>query len=124
MGQILAIGIAGLVGTLMRYWLSGVVDRVAGETFPAGTLVVNLAGCFLIGFLFHALTERYLIDPGLRSVILIGLLGGFTTFSSFGVQTFTMLRDGELWLASLNIVASNAGGILLVWVGYVLSEMI
>jgi len=124
MDQLLAVGIAGLLGTLGRYWLSGVVDRMVGETFPAGTLLVNLLGCFLIGFLFHSFTERYLIEPGMRSVILVGLLGGFTTFSSFGIQTFALLRDGELLLACINIFASNAGGIVLVWAGYTLSEII
>src|SRR3989304_2841830 len=86
MEQILVIGVAGLLGTLGRYWLSGFFDERAGATFPVGTLAVNLIGCFLVGFFFHALTERYLVDPVYRSAVLIGLLGGFTTFSSFGIQ--------------------------------------
>ncbi len=123
MDQVLAVGVAGFVGTLARYWLSGAIDRMVGERFPAGTLAVNLLGWFLIGFLFHALTERYLVPTGIRSAVLVGLLGGFTTFSSYGIQTFALFRDGEVWLAGWNIVASNVGGIVLVWAGYTVSEM-
>jgi CrcB protein len=81
MQKIILIGLAGLVGTLCRYWLSGIVARQYGETFPWGTLVVNVVGCFLAGSLFYLMEERFLVSPTLRSVILIGLLGGFTTFS-------------------------------------------
>src|SRR5687768_13618552 len=100
MQKIIFIGIAGLVGTLGRYWLSGLVARHYGETFPWGTLVVNLAGCFLAGAFFHLMEDRFLVSPTVRTVILVGLLGGFTTFSSFGLQTFTLLRDGEFALAA------------------------
>ncbi len=124
MQKIVLIGLGGLVGTLSRYWLSGVVARRYGETFPAGTLLVNLAGCFLIGSLFYLMYERYLVDQTLRAVIFVGLLGGFTTFSSFGLQTFTLLRDGELALATLNVIVSNLGGLLMVWLGYTLAKVL
>jgi len=114
----LLIGIAGLAGTLLRYWLSGFVARRYGETFPVGTMVVNVLGCFMAGAIFNLTEERFLVNPTLRTVILIGLLGGFTTFSSYGLQTFTLLRDGEFGLATLNIVASNVLGLFMVWVGY------
>ena len=110
---------AGLVGTLFRYWLSGVVARQYGETFPLGTMVVNLVGCFLAGVVFYLADERFLLSPTLRTIILIGFLGGLTTFSSYGLQTFTLLRDGELGIATLNVVASNVLGLLMVWTGYV-----
>ena len=122
--RILLIGLAGLVGTLCRYWLSGVVARRYGETFPAGTLVVNLVGCLLIGFLFHLFQERYVAGQTARTVVLVGFLGGFTTFSSYGLQTFTLLRDGEFAYAALNVVASNLLGILLVWGGYMLAKLL
>ncbi|MGH9339982.1 MAG: fluoride efflux transporter CrcB [Acidobacteriota bacterium] len=122
MYRLFLIGSAGLLGTLFRYWISGAVARRFGETFPTGTLVVNLAGCFVIGFLFHAFEQR-LVDPLIRSAILIGFLGAFTTFSSFGVQTFTLLRDGEILLAGLYMIISNAAGILLVWAGYNLARL-
>ena len=119
MQKTIFIAVAGLVGTLIRYWLSGFVARQYGETFPWGTLVVNLIGSFLAGALYHLAEERFLLPPTLRTVIFIGLLGGFTTFSSYGLQTFTLLRDGQLGLATLNIAVSNVLGLLLVWVGYV-----
>jgi CrcB protein len=120
MQKTILIGLAGLVGTLVRYWLSGVVARQYGETFPWGTMVVNLIGCFLAGAIFYISEERFLLSPTLRTIILIGFLGGFTTFSSYGLQTFSLLRDGEFGLASLNIAASNVLGLLMVWTGYVL----
>ena len=122
MYRIVLIGAAGLIGTLARYWLSGWADERWGATFPAGTLIVNLLGCLAIGFLFQATEEKYLIDPVLRSAILVGLLGGFTTFSSFGVQTFNLLREGEIFLAGINVAVSNVAGLILVWVGYTVSR--
>jgi CrcB protein len=122
--RILLIGLAGLVGTLCRYWLSGVVARRYGETFPAGTLVVNVVGCLLIGFLFYMFQERFVAGETARTVVLVGFLGGFTTFSSYGLQTFTLLRDGEFAYAALNVVASNLLGVLLVWGGYTLAKLL
>ena len=122
MQKTIFIGLAGLVGTLLRYWLSGVVARQYGETFPLGTIVVNLVGCFLAGLVFYMTEERLLVNPVLRTAILIGLLGGFTTFSSYGLQTFTLLRDGELGLATLNLAVSNFVGLLMVWAGYVTAK--
>jgi CrcB protein len=122
MQKTILVGVAGLIGTLLRYWLSGLVARGYGETFPWGTLVVNLVGCFLAGAVFHVTEERFLISPTLRTVILIGFLGGFTTFSSYGLQTFTLLRDGEIGWAAVNIAASNVFGLLMVWTGYVVSK--
>ncbi|PYS71989.1 MAG: fluoride efflux transporter CrcB [Acidobacteria bacterium] len=123
MSKLLLVGLAGLVGTLSRYWLSGVVSRRYGDTFPFGTLLVNLGGCFLVGLLFYLLQERATVNETVRAVILIGLLGRFTTFSSFGLQTFTMLQDGKFGLAALNMAASNLVGLLLVWAGYTLAKV-
>jgi len=118
MSRTLFVGIAGLAGTLLRYWLSGFVARRYGETFPVGTMVVNILGCLLAGAIFNLTEERFLMNPTLRTVILIGFLGGFTTFSSYGLQTFTLLRDGEFGLATLNVAVSNVLGLFMVWVGY------
>ncbi len=122
--RLIWIGIAGFAGTLLRYWLSGWIARRFGETFPAGTLIVNLVGCFLAGLLFYLMFDRYLVNQTIRTVVIIGLLGGFTTFSSFGLQTLTLLRDGEMGLALLNIAASNLGGLLMVWFGYSLAKVL
>jgi CrcB protein len=124
MRRLLIIGLAGLLGTLGRYGLSGIVARRFGETFPTGTLVVNVIGCFLAGFLFHLMYERFLVNEVVRTAIMIGFLGGFTTFSSFGLQTFTLLRDGEILLATLNVLASNIAGLLTVWAGYAVARVI
>lgn len=124
MSKLFLIGLAGFLGTLSRYWMSGLIAKRYGETFPMGTLVVNLVGCFLIGLLFYLLGERFVVNQIVRTVVLIGFLGGFTTFSSFGLQTFTLLQDGEFGLAILNITASNIVGLLLVWAGYTLARIV
>ena len=117
MQKTIFIGLAGLVGTVLRYWLSGFVARQYGETFPWGTMAVNLIGCLVTGAVFFLTEERFLVSPTIRTVILIGLLGGFTTFSSYGLQTFTLLRDGEFGLAVLNVVTANVLGLFMVWIG-------
>src|SRR6266576_5143096 len=117
MPRFLLIGLAGFVGTLARYWLSGVVAKRYGETFPYGTFAVNAFGCLLAGFLFFLMYDRFLTSPTSRSMVFIVLLGGFTTFSSYGLQTFSLLRDGEILFALINIAASNVAGLFLVWVG-------
>jgi len=122
--RLLLIGLAGLLGTLARYALSGFIARRFGETFPTGTLVVNIVGCFLAGFLFYLMQERFLVNYIVRTAIMIGFLGGFTTFSSFGLQTFTLLRDGEIALATMNVLVSNVAGLLTVWAGYSLARFI
>lgn len=124
MGKLFLVGLAGFVGTLARYALSGVVAKRYGETFPLGTLAVNLIGCFLVGLLFYLMQERFLVNQNVRTIVLIGLLGGFTTFSSLGLQTFTLLQDGEFGFAALNLAASNFFGLLLVWAGYTLARIL
>lgn len=124
MGKLFLIGLAGFMGTLTRYWMSGAVARRYGETFPLGTLVVNLVGCFLVGLLFYLLQERFLVNQTVRTMVMIGFLGGFTTFSSFGLQTFTLLQDGEFGLALLNLSIANIFGLFLVWAGYTLARIL
>src|SRR5688572_10190851 len=124
MQNIIVIGLAGLAGTLARYWLSSVIDSRTGASFPFGTLAVNLIGCFVIGFLFYAFADEFVIHPAIRSAVFVGLLGGFTTFSSFGIQTFTLLENGQVLWAALNILLSNIGGLMLVWLGYILSRIV
>ncbi len=122
MERVLLVGVAGLVGTLARFGLSGWADQKWGSTFPVGTLLVNLTGCLVAGFLFNTLQDKYLVDPVVRTSVLVGLLGGFTTFSSFGLQTFTLFRDGKVFLGVTDIVLSNVAGLACVWAGYSLSR--
>lgn len=100
------------------------MGRKYGETFPYGTLAVNAFGCFLAGFLFYFLYERLLGSPMLRTAVFVGLLGGFTTFSSYGLQIFTLIRDGQVALALLNMGVSNVACLFLVWAGYKLAVVI
>jgi CrcB protein len=119
--RVALIGVAGLAGTLGRYWLAGALARRYGEEFPFGTLAVNVLGCFLIGFLFFVFEGRGAFGETTRAALMVGLLGGFTTFSSYGLQTFALLREGALGRAALYVVASNLLGLLTVWGGYELA---
>ena len=116
--RILCVGLAGLAGTLCRYWVAGVVTGRYGEAFPYGTLAVNLVGCFAAGLLFQLMQERGAFSETARATVFVGLLGGFTTFSSYGLQTFALLREGQAGVAALNVFASNVLGLLMVFVGY------
>jgi CrcB protein len=113
------VGSGGFLGALARYGLSGLVHRrLAFAAVPYGTLVVNLIGCFAIGVVMGLVESRQLLGPELRTFALIGLLGGFTTFSTFGYETFAMIRDGELVHAMVNVGAHVVLGVSLVWLGY------
>lgn len=89
-----------------------------GSQFPFGTLAVNVAGCVLVGFLAELADQRSLISDETRGFLIIGLLGGFTTFSAFGNETMNLLRSGELWLAGANIVGHMLLSFIAVWIGY------
>jgi CrcB protein len=115
------VGSGGFLGALARYGLGGFVQRqMPGATFPYGTLVVNLVGCLLIGFLAGLTESRQLFTPELRVFGLIGVLGGFTTFSTFGHETFMMVRDGLYLSAVTNVGLQVVLGVTLVWLGYAL----
>lgn len=120
---VISIAIGGAIGALLRYGLSGWVYEQLGQEFPWGTLVVNLIGCFLIGFLWQ-LFETAVVTPEVRSFLITGGLGAFTTFSTYSLETINLLRDNELKYALLNITVSNLLGILLVFVGFVVARLI
>ncbi|HVF58158.1 MAG TPA: fluoride efflux transporter CrcB [Pyrinomonadaceae bacterium] len=124
MQKIVFLGLAGVAGTLGRYWLSSLIAARYGERFPVGTLVVNTIGCLLAGFLFYLMSERFDAGETARSIAFVGFLGAFTTFSAYELQTFTLLRDGEFPLAVLNVVASNLLGLSMVWGGYALARVV
>jgi len=121
--KVIFIGLAGLLGTVGRYGVGELVARRFGNSFPIGTLVVNTLGCFLAGSLFYLL-ERDAVSDTLRAVVMIGFLGGFTTFSAYGLQTFNLIRGGDIGLALLNVVGSNVAGLLMAWAGYSLAKAI
>ncbi len=117
------VAVGGALGTIGRYWLSGVVANLIGETFPWGTLIINVSGSFVIGF-FAALTGpsgRVFVPSNARQFVMIGLCGGFTTFSSFSLQTLNLMNDGEWTRAGGNIVFSVVLCLLAVWCGFALA---
>jgi CrcB protein len=118
MRQLILIGFAGLVGTVARFGLSEFLAERIGGSFPWGTLMVNLVGCFLAGFLFCVFQERTTGNEVIRAVLMVGFLGGFTTFSAFGLQTFALLKNSQVGLALLNLLVSNLVGLAMVWAGY------
>jgi len=122
MAKILLIFIGSGAGGVLRYALAGWTQRLANGSFPVGTLIVNITGCLLIGFLTATLSGRVLLREEYRVALLMGLLGGYTTFSTFGLETFTLLNDGQSWRALLNVTASVILGLAAVWTGYRLAE--
>lgn len=106
MEKYLFVGVGGMIGSICRYGLSGLLYRTLGDRFPYGTLAVNIVGCFAIGLLMTLFEERWLVPPNLRLFLTIGILGGFTTFSTFSYETVEMLKGGNFFLASLNIVGT------------------
>ena len=109
--------LGGGLGAAMRYWLSGAVYRLLSSSFPYGTLVVNVIGCFVIGLWMSLFTERFAGNPALRVFLVIGILGGFTTFSSFSYETIALIRDGQIVSAILNIGLSVVICLLATWIG-------
>jgi fluoride exporter len=115
--NILIVFVGGGVGAAARYLLQGAVYRLTGAGFPYGTIVVNILGCFLIGLLMSSMEERFLAAPTLRIFLTIGILGGFTTFSSFSYETMVLLREGDLLAGGLNIIASTVICLGATWLG-------
>jgi CrcB protein len=116
----LLVMLGSALGGAGRYWCSGLVARHFGETFPWGTLAVNIIGSFIIGF-FNGLTApdgRFLVGTSTRQFVMIGLCGGYTTFSSFSLQTLNLVRDGELLDAAANVGGSVVACIISVWLGH------
>lgn len=120
---LLLVGSGGFFGSAARYACSGLVHRlVPSALFPWGTLSVNVAGCFVIGLLFSLGETRQLFSPEARLFLFVGVLGGFTTFSAFGLESLNLLRDGEAAGALLNSLLHLTLGLGAVWAGFVLSR--
>jgi fluoride exporter len=119
------IALGGAMGSVARFWLSGLIARHWGESFPWGTLLVNVSGSLLIGFVatLTAPDGRWLTATGFRLFFLAGLLGGYTTFSSFSLQTLALMQGGEWWRAAGNAVGSVLGCLAAVWIGHVLASI-
>ena len=116
--KLIWIGIGGFAGAVLRYLAAGWVQRASGSvSFPYGTLAVNVIGCVLIGALSYLADARGLLPAEARLFLFVGVLGGFTTFSTFGLETLNLLRDGELLVATLNVSANVVLCLGAVWAG-------
>ena len=128
MESYLWVAIGGALGTAGRYWLSGLVARLIGETFPWGTLVVNVSGSFVIGILAALTAPEGKMTPQSRvfatQLLVTGICGGYTTFSSFSLQTLNLLRDREWFYAGGNVLLSVILCTIAVWLGYVIGSML
>ena len=123
MVKLLFLMTGGALGTLARYLASGLAHRLTGSLFPVGTLLVNAAGSLLIGITW-ALWEQSSVPSYIRLFVLVGFFGGFTTFSSFSLETMNLIRDNEMRLAMFNILTNNILGILLVFGGFYLTRLL
>lgn len=117
------IAVGSAIGGVSRYWLSGVVAKLIGETFPWGTLLINVTGSFIIGFVatLTAPDGRVFIGSTARLGIMAGFCGGYTTFSSFSIQTLNLMNDGEWIHAGANVVLSVVLCLVAVWLGHILA---
>ena len=124
MGQkLLWLAVAGGLGTLSRYALSGLVQRFASGSFPWGTMAINAIGCLVFGILWTIFSERFAIAPEIRIVLLVGFLGAFTTFSTAIAETGQLMIDGAWLRAALYLVGGNAAGIATFFAGLALGRL-
>lgn len=122
--RIALVGLGGMIGAILRYGLGGWVHQHYEGRFPLGTLLVNTAGCLALGFLFTLAEDRGIMPANTRLFVFVGVLGGFTTFSSFGYETFTLWRDGMMFKALLNVSSNTCIGLAAVWIGHVMARLI
>lgn len=122
MQHLILIALGGMAGALARYGLSRFVQLSVNQIFPWGTMFVNLSGSLAIG-LFYELFDRAVIPSDLRSLITIGFLGAYTTFSTYSLETINLLREGEIRLCLINVVLSNVLGLMLVVLGMYVAKL-
>ncbi len=114
------VGFGGALGSMLRFWLTGLVAQSTGGGISVGTLVVNVTGSFIIG-LFAGMIDTqggWLVSPTVRQFVMVGICGGYTTFSAFSLQTLTLLQNGDWLRASANTIGSVVLCLLAVWLGY------
>ncbi len=123
--RVLLVGLGGFVGSILRYWMSGFAQNATPKTwFPVGTLLVNVIGCLAIGALAQLGEARGFLTPDRRALLVVGFLGGFTTFSAFASETTNALRDGAMAIAFANVLLSVGLCLGAVWVGRLLAHSI
>lgn len=122
LNHLLAVAAGGAIGSVLRFGLSNWVQTLAGRGFPYGTLVVNVTGCLAMGFLFILFIDRLSDNTLWRAGLLIGVLGGFTTFSSFSIETFNLIEQGEWFRAVGNVLASVLLCLAATWIGALMAR--
>jgi CrcB protein len=124
MREFLLIGAGAVLGANTRYWLTSLFTARFGTSFPYGTLVINITGSFLLGFVLVLISNRIAVDPGYRLLIGTGFLGAYTTFSAFSYDTIALLERGDVMQAMVNAVASLLGSLFAAYLGIVLAQWI
>lgn len=122
--KILYISLGGAAGSLSRYWLSGVAQRLTGSSFPLGTAVVNLLGCLMFGVVWGYFENRMLPGSEIRLLVLTGFMGAFTTFSTYMFETAELVKYGQFFFALINIVGQSVLGLVLILCGIALGKLI
>lgn len=120
--KFLLVAAGGGAGSLLRYLAGTAIATRFGGRFPLGTMVINVTGSFVIGLLMTLFTERYQPHTNLRLLLVVGFLGGYTTFSSFEWETYSAVREGGLWIGIVNVVGSVTMGYAAVWLGSMLAR--
>lgn len=121
-GHLLSVGLGGFVGAVGRFWLSGLAQKLS-DRFPLGTLTVNLLGSFLLGLLATLFLEKVIVSQEIRLFVLVGLLGAFTTYSTFSLETLNLMRSGEWLMAGVNLLSNVLGTLIAVWAGVLIAKL-
>ena len=124
MADYLLIGLGGFLGAISRYIVALWIGQRWGRTFPLGTFAINVSGSFLIGLLMSLFTEKYMVNPQVRLLLVVGFLGAYTTFSTFEYETGNLVKDGEWSIALLNVVFSVIAGFVALKFGEVIAKSI
>ncbi len=122
--KIIYLSLGGAAGTLSRYWLSGVAQRLAGSSIPIGTFAVNMLGCLLFGTVWGIFENRMLPGSEIRLLVLTGFMGAFTTFSTYMFETAELVKYGQMAMALLNVVGQSVAGLILVLAGITLGRLL
>ncbi len=124
MKQLLLVGFGGALGSMLRFGMSMGLHALVGRTFPWGTLFVNVTGSFVMGLVYVLLIERVALGPEWRALLMVGLLGGYTTFSSFSIETLNLIESGDLLRAAVNVLASVVLCLAAVWTGVIVARQV
>ena len=124
MVKIISLVVGGALGTTLRYFFSGTIYKITGADFPYGTLAVNIAGCFIIGFLVSITETKFILGPNSKTLLMVGFCGAFTTFSTFILETANLMKDGEISRAFLNVFISLILGFVFLRAGMIMGEVL